>query len=602
MSSKTTHIGLIKQAGDEYGDNDITNENLDLIDEELNKRGKTVNGIVPDEKGNYVVNEVPFARQIVTDDSQEMSGEFLFRTTGGDASLTDGPATLVSILGRSIHTGVVAESIQMTVNAVPREEGEDPITAELDRDTFVAYVSESGTTTLSYTDAWSANPSLYGITVIGTPVAGDQIVIVYAKENRGLITHSTPNKFISTGWNLYNNSVGYARVKKYSDIYGFLIGGTYTAVQFSETLTGEKTTITPASGYFTIPSDGYIWVTGGNSTNTYVLMTWSDWTGGYEGDFKAYEESAINLATIMTNFPYGLMQVEGVSDEIDFSIGKAISRIDRMTYSAENLAIAKASGRPWEADTSYIYIVKAAEDVYTTSVSGSYTANDHGEEIIDGSTIPVFVQTLYGQNLVDKLRMDVVTKSQDLVNNLTSDATNKALTAKQGKTLNDAIANIATVISGTTNNSGHAISAGEYFIANGAKYKASATIDTNATWSDKSTSVSDHDLINALNSKIVPQEVTITAESNITIIDSTSVVKSAGIYICNVVFTTSANISSLSGIFSLPSIVGRSASGVIFNRTDETIVGFAYLSSAESTVKTFNSLQSGKTYRLAMTV
>ena len=66
----------------------------------------------------------------------------------------------------------------------------------------------------------------------------------------------------------------------------------------------------------------------------------------------------------------------------------------------------------------------------------------------------------------------------------------------------DAIANIATVISGTTNNSGHAISAGEYFIANGAKYKASATIDTGATWSDKSTSVSDHDLINALNSKI----------------------------------------------------------------------------------------------------
>ena len=66
----------------------------------------------------------------------------------------------------------------------------------------------------------------------------------------------------------------------------------------------------------------------------------------------------------------------------------------------------------------------------------------------------------------------------------------------------DAIANIATVISGTTNNSGHAISVGEYFIANGAKYKASATIDTGATWSDKSTSVSDHDLINALNGKL----------------------------------------------------------------------------------------------------
>lgn len=65
-----------------------------------------------------------------------------------------------------------------------------------------------------------------------------------------------------------------------------------------------------------------------------------------------------------------------------------------------------------------------------------------------------------------------------------------------------AIQQIATVITGTTNNSGHAISANEYFIADGAKYKASQTIDTGATWAGKCTSVSDHDLINALNSKI----------------------------------------------------------------------------------------------------
>ena len=67
--------------------------------------------------------------------------------------------------------------------------------------------------------------------------------------------------------------------------------------------------------------------------------------------------------------------------------------------------------------------------------------------------MPVFVQTLYGQNLVDKLRTDVVTKSQDLVNNLTSDATNKALTAAQGKalkaitdTLNSKISSLSFVV------------------------------------------------------------------------------------------------------------------------------------------------------------
>jgi hypothetical protein len=68
-----------------------------------------------------------------------------------------------------------------------------------------------------------------------------------------------------------------------------------------------------------------------------------------------------------------------------------------------------------------------------------------------------------------------------------------------------AIQQIATVITGTTNNSGHAISANEYFIADGAKYKASQTIDTGATWAGKCTSVSDHDLINALNSKLTSQ-------------------------------------------------------------------------------------------------
>ena len=431
----TPNIGLVKQAGTEYGDYEITNENWDKIDEEMGKRGKTVNGVQPDDEGDYKVTEVTFARQIVADDAQQSSDEFLFRTTGGEASLSDGDAKLIAIFGRMLHTGVVEESLQMTVNAAERDPGEETITAQIDRDTFVAYVADSGTITLTYTDAWSANPTLYGVTVEGYPVSGDQIVIVYVKENRGLITPSAPNKFISTGWNLYNNTLGYARVKKYSNSYGFLIGGTYTKVEFATTPTGTKTTITPASGYFTVPSDGYVIVTGGNATDTYILMTWSDWSEGYEGSWKAYSESVVNLSSIMSNFTNGLQQVEGVADEINFGTGNAYSRIERMSYTAQNLADVIASGRPYDADTNYIYAVRSSEVVYSFSVSGSFTASDHGQEIIEGGTVPVFVQTLYGQNLVDKLRTDVVTKSQDLVNNLTSDATNKALTAAQGKAL-----------------------------------------------------------------------------------------------------------------------------------------------------------------------
>ena len=435
MANKTTYFELIKPTDAEYGDVADLNHNMDVIDNELHKRGKTVNGVEPDESGDYKVDEVQFAHQIVADDAQQSSGEYIFRTTGGDASLSDGDAKLVSLFGRSLHTGATPESLNMSVNAVPRGEGEESIVASINRDTFVAYVLSSGTITLSYTDAWSANPSLYGVTVEGTPVAGDSIVIVYVKEERGLITNSDPDKFISTGWNLYNHTVGYAKVKKYSSNYGFLCGGTYTKLEFAATLEGEKTTITPASGYFTVPSDGYIFVTGGNNTNTYILMTWSDWGSGYEGSFKAYEESVIDFSTIMTNFPYGLLQVGGHADEINLGMGKAVSRIERLAYTAENLAAAKASGREWEADTNYIYIVREVAIEYATTVSGNFTACDHGEEIIDGTTVPVYVQTLYGQNLVDKLRTDVVTKSQDIVDNQNSNDATKVLSAKQGKNL-----------------------------------------------------------------------------------------------------------------------------------------------------------------------
>ena len=464
-------------------------DKLETVDDELDLRLKSVNGIPGDEHGDVIVNETEFARQIVTDDAQQSTGLFLFRTTGGDASLSDGPAKLVSVNGRRVHTGEAVSQLNMTVNAAQRtapaaitavlddatfeayveEAGvytiiytdswstspalygitvtNDPlygdtisvswdgmtnpvltvtaprvipaeITATIDQTVFESYVDESGTYTLSYTTEWSEDPADYGVTVTNDPIDGDEIVIVYVKSDRGTITVSNPTKFISTGWNLYNNATGkkYAKVKNYSSTYGFLIGGSYASLAFAETLEGTQTAITPVSGYFVVPADGYVFVTGGDDT-TYIMMTWSDWTEGYQGDFKTYEESVVDLAPIMTNFPYGLMQVGAVSDEINFSMMRAISRIERMAYSAENLAYAEASGRAYEADTNYIYIVKEVEDTYTITETGAYTACDHGYEIVDGN-VPVYVQTLYGQNLVDKLRTDVVTISAQMLSAL----------------------------------------------------------------------------------------------------------------------------------------------------------------------------------------
>lgn len=449
VEGETTVQGALENLDNRTSD---LEEGLANAEDELAIRLKSVNGVEADENGNAQINEVPFARQIVTDDSQQSVDEFLFRTTGGEASLTDGPAKLVSISGCSVHTGVVEESLQLFVSLAERDPSQEPITAEIDRDTFIEYVSESGTIMLTYSEsAWSANPALYGITVTGTPIDGDVLTVIYVKADRGTIMVSNPTKFISTGWNLYNNATGkkYARVKKYSTEHDFIIGGSYTALEFSETLEGVTTTVTPESGHFDIPSDGYIWVTGGDDT-TYIMMTWSDWTEGYQGNFATYTESVVDLTPIMANFNNGLFQVGSVSDEIDFSMLRAISRIERLAYTDANLEYAESSGRDYDADNNYIYIVKETEDVYVITETGDYSAYDHGVEIIDGD-IPVRVKMLYGQNLVDKLRTDVLTRSQDLVNNLTTNDSTKALSAAQGYALNGNIASLTTTVNGKQN-------------------------------------------------------------------------------------------------------------------------------------------------------
>ena len=315
----------------------------------------------------------------------------------------------------------------VTVNAVLRPTPES-IDATIDEDVFVAYVTSSSTITLTYSTGWSADPSLYGITVTGTPIAGDVITVVYVKEVRGTIYQSDPSGFISTGWNLYNHAAGYARVIKYSDTYGFKISGTYTGLEFSTTITGSRVSLTPVSGYFTVPSDGYVFVSGGNTTDTALWMTWSDWGSGYnwtgseQGDFEVYEEHQIDLSTFMAeNFPYGLMEVGTMQDEINLNTGVAVSNVQRLVYNSTNLANAKASGLQYEYDENYIYIERSNPVEYFVEIDGDYTAFDHGMELFTGAEQDVYSETIYGANLKNKLERDVLTISQQTLTDAQKD-------------------------------------------------------------------------------------------------------------------------------------------------------------------------------------
>ena len=377
---------------------------------------KTVNGIEPDEDGDITIRTVPYAQNLESESSQKDYSVFVERSTGGLASVNSGDAWLMSVMGNNVHDGFVPESIDMEVDS-------DAITATINRDTFVGAVADSGTTVLTFTSSWSADPATYGITVTGTPTSGDKITVVYVKEVRGTITVANPQKLIATGWNLYNHNSGngYAKVVKYDDEMAYMIDGSYTALKFSATEDGTRTDITVTDGNFnpfanTDATSGYVWVTGGSASDTAIWMTWSDWTDSYDGEFMAYTENEVNFSSIMTSyFPYGLMKAGSVADEIDFNLKQAISRVERITYSAENRAAAESSGRDFEFDEDYIYLARTSSDIaqntHTIAVSGEISVHDHGLEFFTETDVGVNSQILYGSNLKNKLERDVLTIS-----------------------------------------------------------------------------------------------------------------------------------------------------------------------------------------------
>lgn len=377
----------------------------------------SVNGEEPDNYGNVQINRVNMAGDLESSQSQNSNQTFIQRTSGGAASIVNGDAWLSIVRGNSERTGYVAEQRNFTVNPIDEEA---PISATIDWDTFLTEVTATSTITFTFTTAWSLDPSTYGITVSGTPANGDEIIVEYVKEERGLITNATPESFISTGWNLYRTSsdytgyTGYAKVVKYSDDYGYMIKGSRTGIQFSATLGGEKIALADVDGLFQIPSDGYVWVVGGSSADTAIYPTWSDWTANYDGDFTAYSQSVIDLSNVMdTYFPNGLCKVESTYDEINISLGTVTARIEQQEYTEDNLTSARASGRAFTYDTDYIYIVKESiTPVSISGLSGQYSVNDHGLEYFEGTTVAVDAQTIYGANLKNKLERDVLTKSQ----------------------------------------------------------------------------------------------------------------------------------------------------------------------------------------------
>lgn len=427
--NNTTYFDLNKPELTDSQAVSALNENMDIIDTEMHKPPLTVNNTSPNASRDIQITTVPLADNLTSDEAQVIEGSFVVRASAGGAPISTGSAFLSSIKGDMVKTGYSPQVCNMTVtNATRPDPDSDDITATIVDDTFRdAVENTTGTYLFIYSTNWTLNSATvtiadFGITVSGTPYAGDTITVQFIAESRGTITAAEPSSFISTGWNLYNHDTGMARVCKYSEQYGYKIAGTYTLLEFATTVNGQREQVNPVYGSFDVPGDGWLFVSGGNDTDTEIWAEWTDW--GEEpngGTFAPYTESEIDLSGIMVNFPDGLMRVGTVADELNFNTGIAYARIAKLDYT-DYIQEVIASGQPYETDSDYVYVVRKATadgnippvSVYDISeVSGTYNVDDHGMEYFDDTSVALETQCFYGQSLKNKLRMDVLTISSE---------------------------------------------------------------------------------------------------------------------------------------------------------------------------------------------
>lgn len=267
-------------------------------------------------------------------------------------------------------------------------------TLQIDKDSFI-FRTTAGTTSISNGDA------------ILMRIKGKTVTEVVSEEPRVIILHNaTPTTLVSTGYNQYNATAGYAHVVGNAE---YRIDGTYTDLGFTTEVGGATTPVTVVNNRFTPTEDGYIYVTGGVGDILIALV----WSGTRDSDpYEAFESTTVTIPTVdASNNPlptatYGMPSIGNVADEMNLVEKTYIQRIGQYPYTAENLATVQASGASYIYDATNIFYVLDTPITFTlaNSVSGDYEANDFGTEWFTGTDVPVSAEISYGQNLVDKLR------------------------------------------------------------------------------------------------------------------------------------------------------------------------------------------------------
>lgn len=312
----------------------------------------------------------------------------------------------------------------------------------------------------------------YGLSIStgGVPDQGDLITVTrikgtvnttiniqYQKPDRGIITNATPSQFAASGFNQFNKDSSNFYLSDYTISSGEIVPSIGKYVCYCRALAGSPSgyvayssggyLIPGAVGYCsTVPSngtqltqteeewdkrdaynaslmieeDGYFVVAVSNKDDLCIHIRWDD-----EED-EVYEEyvapSTINIPSTAkdgTSLPlasYGMPALGAIKDKLVMDNGTDegtyIQKIERIAYTEIALQETISSGVAYDYDRNWIYRALTTPVSYTVATHALYEVNDLGTEEFLGTTVPVWAENLYGENLRNKLKVNTLTISE----------------------------------------------------------------------------------------------------------------------------------------------------------------------------------------------
>lgn len=306
----------------------------------------------------------------------------------------------------------------------------------------------------------------YGISILsGGPSNNDQIIVNYIKgtpnsiltayyvaPQNGTIVNAKPTSFQATGFNQFDKNTMYlanAAIANDNHIisntgtylcYCYAKGGVtngYVAYSASGKINNiawhsdvpviddivitENQSVTSTLSSILFDNDGYVVVEVNNEAGMDDLCVHPRWSGSMDEIYEAYVAPSVitipQTSSVGSNLPiytYGMPRVGSVADKLNLDAKTYTKNIERVINNPSNMNMVISYNVDYIYDDNYIYYVLTSPETYllVSSVSPIYMVNDFGTEEFVGTTVPVYAQVLYGQNLRDKLRTDVITISE----------------------------------------------------------------------------------------------------------------------------------------------------------------------------------------------